>query len=143
MIAGMFDNGSLPALERLVQFTGRRQRVLADNIANIDTPYFKPADLDPGSFQAALGDAIDRRRRAGGGGGELRLNDTRQLEFRSDGITVKPGTTNDNILFHDQNNRDVERLMQHVAENAMAHRTAVELVRNQFDMIRVAIRERL
>lgn len=143
MIGGMFDSGSLPVLERLAQFTSQRQRVLADNIANLETPYFKPTDLDPKSFQAALGSAIDRRRGSANPGGPLRLDDTRQLDFQPGRTVVKPGATHENILFHDQNNRDVERLMQDVAENAMVHRTAVELLRNQFDMIRMAIRERI
>ena len=62
MIAGMFDNGAMPVLERVVQFTQARHRVLTDNIANLSTPYFKPRELSPESFQATLRDAIDQRR---------------------------------------------------------------------------------
>ena len=144
LIHGMFDSGALPAAERLVQFTSRRQQVLADNIAGLSTPYFKPRDLDPKSFQAALGDAIDRRRQTvSPTRGALEVGDTRQLRFRADAIDARPQRTNENILFHDQNNRDLERLMQHLAENTMAHRLGVELVRNQFEMMRLAIRERI
>jgi flagellar basal body rod protein FlgB len=51
--------------------------------------------------------------------------------------------TNEGILFHDENNRDLERTMQHLAENTLAHNTAIELIRNQFQMLQVAIRERI
>ena len=60
-----------------------------------------------------------------------------------DGMEAHPFETNDNILFHDQNNRDVERIMQRIAENTLAHNAAIDMIRNQFDMLEVAIRERL
>ncbi len=144
LIHGMFDSGALPAAERLVQFTSRRQQVLADSIAGLSTPYFKPRDLDPKSFQATLGEAIDRRRRTVSPmRGTLEVSNTNQLKFRADSIESRPQQMNDNVLFHDQNNRNLERLMQRLAENTMAHGLAIELVRNQFDMMRLAIRERI
>lgn len=144
LIHGMFDSGALPAAERLVQFTSRRQQVLADGIAGLSTPYFKPRDLDPKSFQATLGEAIDRRRRTVSPmRGTLEVPNTHQLKFRADSIEARPQQMNENILFHDQNNRNLERLMQRLAENTMAHGLAIELVRNQFDMMRLAIRERI
>ena len=144
MITGMFDSGALPVLERVVQFTEARHRVLADNIANLSTPFFKPADLDPGGFQAALGDAIDRRRgRPVPGRGPLSLGDTRQIRFQAGGLEVRPGATNQNVLFHDRNNRDLERTMQHLAENTLAHNAAIEMIRNEMEQLRLAIRERI
>ena len=144
MITDLFDSGALPALRRLVQFTGHRHAVLADNIANLSTPYFKPADLDTDAFQAALRDAIDRRRATRTPmSGPLAMADTVQLRFRPGGIDATPTPTNQNILFHDQNNRDLERLMQGLAENTLAHNAAIELLRNEFSMIEIAIRERV
>jgi flagellar basal-body rod protein FlgB len=144
MIKGMFDSGALPVLERLVQFTGARHKVLANNVANISTPYFKPRDLDPGSFQQSLADAIDSRRRTmTPTAGSLDVQDTRDVSFREGGLDIKPQPSHDNILFHDQNNRDVERLMQRLAENTMTHNTAIEMVRSEFNIMRVAISERV
>ena len=144
MIAGIFDSGAMPVLERLVQFTSRRQAVLADNIANLSTPYFRPRDLDPRSFQAALREAVDRRRAtATPTSGPLPLRDTDQLRFGSDRIETRPAPLNENILFHDRNNRDLERIMQDLAENTMAHNTAIEMLRNKFNLMETAIRERV
>ncbi|MAE66729.1 MAG: hypothetical protein CMJ18_20875 [Phycisphaeraceae bacterium] len=139
----MFDSGALPAAERLVQFTARRHRVLADGIANLSTPFYKPRDLDPKAFQSALADAIDRRRKTVSPiRGPLEMQNTRQLRFEPDRIDVRPDPVHRNILFHDQNNRDLERLMQHLAENTVSHQVGIELVKNQFDMIGRAIEER-
>ena len=143
MIQGLFDSGAMPVLERMAQFTQQRHRALAHNIANLSTPYFKPVDLDTGAFQQALGDAIDQRRARVGGDGALPLTDTRELTFGADRLQTRPQRTNEGVLFHDENNRDLERIMQHLAENSLVHNTAIELIRNQFDMLRTAIRERV
>ncbi|QQE11186.1 flagellar basal body rod protein FlgB [Planctomycetota bacterium] len=141
MITGLLDTGALPSLERFVQFTGQRHRVLADNIANLDTPYYKPKDLDTGSFQAELSRAIgERREQMNPLSGELELEETDQLQFGQDGILTKAEATNENIMFHDRNNRDLELIMKDLAENTLAHKTGVELLKNQFDMLKTAIR---
>jgi len=144
MIAGMFDSGAMPVLERVVQFTEERHRVLSDNIANLSTPWVKATDLSPASFQMSLRDAIDRRRtRPNPTGGPLEVHDTRQLRFTREGIDAHPMPSSEGILFHDQNNRDLERVMQHLAENTLTHNLGVEILRNEFSIMLTAIRERL
>ncbi len=144
MIQDLFDTGALPAAERLVQFTSARHKVLTNNIANLNQPFYKPRDLDPTAFQEALGAAIDdRRQSASPTRGPLQLHDTMDVRFQSDRIEMTETPSNENILFHDQNNRDLERIMQRLAENTIAHQLGVELVRNQFEVMRMAIRERL
>jgi len=140
----MFTYGSMPVLERMVQFTGARQEMIANNVANLSTPYFKPTDLDPVKFQSQLRDALDRRsRKPNGMRRELELGSTRQVRMSRRQMNFHPEQLNENILFHDQNNRDVERTMQDLVENALAHRTSVELLKSQFDLLRAAIRERV
>ena len=144
MISRMFDSGAMPALERMVQFTGQRHQVLTDSIANLSTPNYRPRDLDPTQFQAALRDAVEQRRASDQPlNGELKMDDTRQLEFKADGIEATPQPTNSNVMFHDRNNRNLDRIMQHLAENQLAHRTGITLLRNEFQMLKTAIRERI
>ncbi len=144
MIDQMFTNGAMPALERMVQFTAKRHDLLSHNIANISTPNFQPRDLDTASFQETLAQAIDKRRNTVGAMNKpLELNDTRQLRFGRDGMEVRADRSNHNILFHDRNNRSLERLMQHVAENAGVHNSSLEMLRNQFSMLETAISERV
>lgn len=144
MIDRLTNSGAMPTLERLLQFTQARQTVLADNIANLSTPYFKPRDLSPASFQKALGEALDKRRmKPNPVSGELQMKDTKQLAFRRDGMDIKPQRLNENILFHDENNRDLDRTMQKLVENTMAHNTAIELMRSELALLETAIRERM
>jgi flagellar basal-body rod protein FlgB len=144
MIDGVTNAGAMPVLERLVQFAGQRHRLIVHNIANIDTPEFRPLDVSAAEFQRQLGEAIDARR-AGKGLSRhtLPLEDTRQITFESDTVRLHPEPAADNILFHDQNDRDVERIMQDLVENFMAFRTASDLIKNRFNLINTAIRERL
>ncbi|HAI14771.1 MAG TPA: flagellar basal body rod protein FlgB [Phycisphaerales bacterium] len=143
-IKGMLDGGALPVLERYTQFTAERHKVLTHNIANFSTPFFKPRDLSIGDFQATLADAVDKRRKqVNPTGGPLRVGNTQQVTFGKDGMTTYAEQTNENILFHDQNNRDLERTMQKLAENTLSHNMGIELLKNQFDLLRTAIRERM
>lgn len=144
MIRGLTDGGSIPVLERVAQFTAARQELLAHNVANLDTPYFKPQDLDPEAFQSQLADAVDRRRRGPRPmSGTIELKDTRELSWNGDRLSARPTFRHENILFHDRNNRDLERIMQDVAENALAHTASLELLKGQYALLRTAIRERM
>ncbi|MHC4993526.1 MAG: flagellar basal body rod protein FlgB [Planctomycetota bacterium] len=141
MLTDLFNTGSMPTLERVVQFTGRRHDLLTHNIANLSTPNFRPRDLDVDSFQAALAEAVDRRRdQIGGMNRELKIDDTRQVEFQKDHIRIRPGSANDNLMFHDRNNRSLEHTMQDLAENTMTHNAALDMLKSQFTMLRTAIR---
>jgi flagellar basal-body rod protein FlgB len=139
------NSGPMPALEMAIRFAGQRQRLIAHNIANVDTPSFQPLDVDPAHFQKTLADAIDdRRRRTGGQHGSLRWDETSQLTRNDHGdLLLRPDTPSGNILFHDRNNRDVERMMQALAENAGAYRIAIDLMTNHTRQITNALAERV
>lgn len=136
--------GAMPALAQVLRFAGQRQRILAHNVANIETPDFRPADVDPKHFQGLLGEAIgDRRRRTGGGHGELRLPGSSQVRTdRAGGFALVPRTPSVGVLGHDRNNKDMERLMQDVVENVGMFRLASDLLRHQGQLLRSAITER-
>ncbi len=60
LIGNLESAGAMPAAEMLLKFAGQRQRIIAHNIANIDTPNFQTKDVDPQAFQEMLGDAIGK-----------------------------------------------------------------------------------
>lgn len=136
---------AIPSLEATIQFASARQQILAHNIANIDTPDFIQKDVPPAEFQQALGRAIDQRReRWGGHRGELAFRSTRAI--RADdhgGFRLLPQEPRPGILFHDRNNRDVERLMQDMVENVNQHRVATELLRSRYNQLGTAIAGRV
>lgn len=144
-IKGLTDGGALPALEAMARFTAARQRLIANNVANINTPGFQPVDADPKAFQAQIARAIDSRRTEVGqqGSGPLALGSNGPLKQMQDGrVVLNPGALHENLMFHDGNDRNLERVMQDVAENLLSFRAATELMRNRFRTIELAIRER-
>lgn len=140
MVDGFLGNSALPALERSLQFMSARQRLLATNLANAETPGFRPVDVDPRAFQGALREALDEGRLDGQG--RLAFGDSAPVSFADGDVELKPEVLADNILFHDGNDRSLERLMQRMTENVYAFRAASQLMRNQFELINTAIRER-
>jgi len=144
MIDGLTNSGSMPVLERMMQFTAQRQDIITHNIANLSTPGFRPVDVSVPEFQKQLGEAIDRRREPGArSSGQLDLEATDEVAVNDDGLLLSPEPTGDNILFHDGNDRDVERTMQKLVENFLAFRTASQLYKGQLDLLNTALRERL
>ncbi len=146
LISDLIHDGATPTLEAMVRFTGARQRMIAHNIANISTPDFQQTDVDPGAFQRALADAVDRRRATTGTTGPLEIRETPQIRQNADGsltLTPRAQDPSRNILFHDRNNRGVEELMADQAENLAAFRVASDLLKSRHDLMRMAIAERV
>ncbi len=143
MIDGVTNSDGLAVLERLIQFAGQRHRLIVNNIANFDTPGYRPTDVSVTEFQEHLGEAIDQNRRSGRSDRALELKNTDQVEFSRGSITLHPTPIGRNILFHDGNDRDLERTMQDLVENFLTFRMATELLRNRLDLINSVIAERV
>ncbi len=142
-LADVVNSGTIPALEKMLSFVEQRQRVLVENIANIDTPNYKTRQLDTARFQKSLREAIDRRKETGSS--SLELKGTRQ--FRQDAmgrLRVTPEEVPpENILFHDGTNQRVEKQMAQLAENGMMHQTITQLLLDRFKGLNKAISGRI
>ncbi len=137
-------------IELSARFVESRHRVLAENVANIDTPGYARKRLDPEAFQASLKEAMERvdalspaRRRTGRALLHLRGNAQFATNFRGD-IEVKPEIEPaENILFHDGTNARLEILMSEVAENALSHQFVMNQLRGRYEGVLKAIRGRI
>ena len=111
----------------------------------MDTPGYTPMDADPKAFQAQIARAIDARRADGGGAqGALEISGQGPLTQARDGrVVLDPSALRENLMFHDKNDRNLERIMQDVSENLLAFKAATQLMRNRFRMIEMAISERI
>ncbi|MBK7405784.1 MAG: hypothetical protein IPJ41_14480 [Phycisphaerales bacterium] len=146
LIDQLSNSGALPSLELTMRFAAQRQRLIAHDIANVDTPNFIPKDVSVAGFQRMLDRAIrDRRAATGGMHGELAWEPTRELRRRegTGELAIHPETTGNGVLFHDRNNRDTERLMQSLAETTAAFRVASDLYRAHVGLLHTAISERV
>jgi flagellar basal-body rod protein FlgB len=145
LISDLSNSGALPVLKTAVRFASARTPLLVNNIANASTPDFRPSDVAPSDFRASLSEAVERRRRKfGSERGELDIRSSRGVEVGAGGrLSLRPREQGRNILFHDRNDRDLERMMQDLVENSAAHRVAIDLLKSRYDLMRSAISERV
>src|SRR4051795_13153109 len=97
-------------LERYMDLLSARQKLVASNIANADTPGYHTRDID---FQSELQDAA---------GGQPRI-------LEAGGLAVK----------NDGNNVSLDRESRLLAENALRFSIASNLLKSQLKVVRLAI----
>ena len=127
----------LPILDMLrtkMHWHQERQRVLAENIANADTPNFRPLDLTPPNFDrsAPAASAVALRRTSaahiaaatGGGAGAF--------ESKPGGVETRPGG----------NAVSLEDEMLKVAQNQMDYQAAATLYSKSLGLVKTAIGKR-
>jgi flagellar basal-body rod protein FlgB len=119
-----------PVLEQVLEFTAARHKLIAENMANVDTPGYLQKDLDLRKFQSMLRDRVEHRGDAQDATGFEDM--TAELEHPRRGI-----------LFHDGNNRSMEQLTSDLAKNAMMHNMVIELLRKQYQQMDMALKERV
>jgi flagellar basal-body rod protein FlgB len=125
------------ALQQHLHLAQNRHRVLADNIANIDTPGYRMKDIDVKGFEEALGKAIQRSRKQNPNASRLSLPEL-DSEASSSAAAKLRG-----IVFHDDNDRSIEQLMVELQRNASRHSRAANLLRNQVNVLRLVISEKV
>ena len=115
-----------------------RHRVLANNIANVDTPYFKRSDVQ---FENLLQQELDRSQSTFYGN----RTDPRHLYIGPGGAGgVKPAVVKDefSVMNNNLNNVDIDREMSMVAENQLRYNTIVQQVNAEIKHLRTAIEGR-
>jgi flagellar basal-body rod protein FlgB len=142
-LANLTNRGAVPALINTLAFAEARHRMLAENIANWQTPEYKAKNLDVKGFQRALRRALDEKGK--NASKPFVLADTPQVGTRVNGtLRVTPTRTQPgNVLFHDGTNASIDRMMTDLADNAMTHQAATQMLKGYFDAARKAIRGQL
>ncbi|WP_300298744.1 flagellar basal body protein [Ferrovibrio sp.] len=124
----------LKAITRRMDWLGERQRVLAENVSNADTPGYKPKDLKPVSFSELV-----RSSQIG-----MAATATQPGHFRGLGGRGSDGWKADRSkgtyeTAPNGNEVTLEQQMMNVAENQADHSLMTNLYRKQVSMLRKAI----
>jgi len=99
-------------LERYMDLLSARQKLVASNVANADTPGYRTQDID---FQSEFVNAM---------GGPPRVTEVGDLPVKNDG-----------------NNVSLDREARLLAENALRFQVASQLMKSQIRSVRSAIQE--
>ncbi|MHB8126801.1 MAG: flagellar basal body rod protein FlgB [Desulfitobacteriaceae bacterium] len=134
-MSGWLDNPILTVLEKGLDASSLRQKVLADNVANVDTPGFKRSDVD---FQAVLDTALGKSEPI------LQLKTTlpRHLTGILDETQSAVVTDRSTSLRNDTNNVDIDREMTNVAENGLYFNAVTRAISSQVGLLRMVIQEK-
>ncbi len=122
-----------------LQMLGQRQKVVAENVANVSTPGFTPKDVDQADFASALA----RYARPQGGPAPVKMLATMPGHFRGDEssavpVRLKPRPDSETTL--DGNSVVVEEQMMKIAETRMEFETMTGLYQKSLGLLRLAAR---
>lgn len=117
----LFQPEALKLYEKMLDFAALRHKVIANNIANINTPNFRRSDVE-------FADELDRVLRDKG------IKGVKDLRFR----ITKPNTT---AFRNDNNNVSIDTEMAALAENAILYQVYAQLMARRFRKLHDIIKE--
>ena len=109
-------NAQFDLLSRLISASDLRQRVISNNITNVNTPNYRRLDVD---FEKQLAQEIQGK-----------SQHTAQAEIvATKGLTARA----------DGNNVDIDHEMGQMSKNAMLQQTYIQLLGSNLEQMRIAI----
>ncbi|TXJ01059.1 MAG: flagellar basal body rod protein FlgB [Aquabacterium sp.] len=120
--------------EKALNFRAQRAEVLANNIANADTPNFKARDLD---FSAVLAEQAQQRESG------MRMQRTHEQHFALEGVELADPALRFRSQMHaalDQNSVDMQQEQARYAENAVQFQASFTFLNSKFKGLMGALR---
>lgn len=126
----LFSN-TVSTLENALNYSSLKQKIVSQNIANVDTPNYKAKDVSfKAVFQATLGQSFEAKR-----------TDGRHFEFKSRNGAF-PGTVIKNNVNYNENGNsvDLDKEMSDLATNQIYFNALTERINGKFNSLQTVIR---
>ncbi len=123
--------GIIPYMERFLDISAVRHKLISSNIANEETPGYKARDI---RFE-------DELRRSMGGGIRLIRTDERHLPSTTTEAGAKVVFVNESGGSLDGNTVSLEREMGKMAENTLRYNAGIAIISKKLQILREAVRE--
>ena len=135
MIGQLFSSDKFIALHKGLNTASLRQQVIADNVANINTPGFKKRDV---SFEGELSRALENSHSQ-----RLRQTNERHLSGGSSltSVRARVTTVDATSMRYDGNNVDIDEEMSKLAENSIRFNALAQLMGGHFSTLKTVINE--
>jgi flagellar basal-body rod protein FlgB len=133
--------GNIKVIERAMNGLGARQRVIGENVANVDTPKYKRMEV---AYEAQLRAALkaealtDELPMATASGRHFSVG---PLAEGLDHVSAQMNQVTDETFRVDGNNVDVDTEMAKLAETNLRYNTMATLARNKFDGLKSMLRD--
>jgi flagellar basal-body rod protein FlgB len=123
--------GTMRTLENSLDYASTKNRVISNNIANVDTPNYKTKDV---VFKDVLDQAIQSKL-------EARKTNEKHFSFQPESqSTYRVITKNNTVYNHNGNNVDIDKQMSDLAKNQIYYNSLVDRMSGKFNSLRTVIR---
>lgn len=120
------------ALEKAIGIAQQRNAVITSNISNLDTPGYKPKDIN---FKSELARALETNHKK-----DLERTDPRHISMQMNGDQmIEP--YEEQGEWNGYNWADIDSEMTKLTENNLVYRTAVEALLRKMNLLREVVRE--
>jgi flagellar basal-body rod protein FlgB len=122
-------SGTISTLERALDYSSTKQKVISQNIANVDTPNYKAKDV---SFKNIFDDVI-------GNSFKVKKTHIKHLDFKSPSSTsiIQRNSTSYN---ESGNSVDIDQEMADLAKNQIYYNAVTERISGKFSSLQNVIR---
>jgi len=128
--------GTISTLSRSLDLRARKHETILNNVANADTPNYKPFEMD---VEAAL-----QKEPQTAESGTMRLTDQRHLPGRPAADDPESAQTSDEknplLLRGDQNGVDIDAEMTALAKNSLLYRASAQMVNSKLSGLKNVIK---
>ncbi|AIQ30523.1 MULTISPECIES: flagellar basal body rod protein FlgB [Paenibacillus] len=131
---GLLNSVSFQRLQGGLDAATKRQSVLANNVANVDTPNFKRSDVSFESFLRQQESGVKPTLSA-------KVSDSRHFQFGTvTGVPTAVVSTDETTSMNNNgNNVDMDREQALSAENQLRYNSYVEQLNSQITMMRTVV----
>lgn len=125
----LFSN-SINSLGQALNYSSLKQKVIAQNIANVDTPNYKAEDVSFSSYmQNELGQGFQTYR-----------TDPRQIDFSDSSDNSQTAIYTPNVQYNnDGNSVDLDQQMSDMAANQIYYNSLVDQLNSKFSALQMVI----
>ncbi|MDQ0230540.1 flagellar basal body rod protein FlgB [Metabacillus malikii] len=124
----LFSN-SISTLERAIGQSVTKQKVISNNIANVDTPNYKAQEV---RFQNTLNGEIDRLH-------AFKTNE-KHIEFSGTTRGYQIKTSNQTAYQQNGNSVDIDKEMTEMAKNQIQYNALIDRLSSKFNSLKTVIK---
>ncbi|GLB59355.1 flagellar basal body rod protein FlgB [Cytobacillus sp. NCCP-133] len=124
-------SGTISTIERALDYSSLKQKVISQNIANVDTPNYRAKDV---SFKEVFQQVVH-------GPLEANKSDTRHYDFNGGPSSLQGVVTKKNVSYnHNGNSVDLDKEMSDLATNQIYYHAMIERMSGKFSSLQNVIR---
>jgi flagellar basal-body rod protein FlgB len=124
----LFSN-TINSLEQSINQSTAKQKVISNNIANVDTPNYKAQEV---RFNKALGNEMQKL--------HATKTNNKHIDFGSKSSGYQIVTRNNTNYQHNGNNVDIDQEMTEMAKNQIQYNALIDRLSSKFNSLKTVIK---